>query len=177
MVSPNAGSKMMIQSYKHNGQLHRIWKNSVVLKGTESIIIGANDRTKVIESDGHSWMTREPAICYFDAKHWFNIIGMLRDDGIHYYCNLSSPFVYDEGAESLKYIDYDLDVKVFPDMTFNLLDEDEYEENKVLMKYPEEIHHILYQQLEVLIHWIRQGKGPFSPGFVDDWYEMYLTYH
>ncbi len=78
MVSPNAGSKMMIQSYKHSGQLHRVWKNSVVLKGTESVIIGANDRTKVIESDGHSWMTREPAICYFDARHWFNIIGMLR---------------------------------------------------------------------------------------------------
>ncbi|BAC12855.1 DUF402 domain-containing protein [Oceanobacillus iheyensis] len=175
MVSPNAGSKVSIQSYKHNGQLHRTWENSVILKGTESVVIGANDRTKVIESDGRSWITREPAICYFHSKYWFNIIGMLRNDGIYYYCNISSPFVYD--GEALKYIDYDLDVKVFPDMTFQLLDEDEYEEHRNLMNYPQVIDRILHQQLEILIRWIRQGKGPFSPDFVDNWYEMYLTYH
>lgn len=175
MVSPNAGSKVFIQSYKHNGQLHRTWENSVILKGTESVVIGANDRTKVIESDGRSWITREPAICYFHSKYWFNIIGMLRNDGIYYYCNISSPFVYD--GEALKYIDYDLDVKVFPDMTFQLLDEDEYEEHRNLMNYPQVIDRILHQQLEILIRWIRQGKGPFSPDFVDNWYEMYLTYH
>ncbi|MFS0752475.1 DUF402 domain-containing protein [Oceanobacillus sp. 1P07AA] len=175
MVSPNAGSKVSIQSYKHNGQLHRTWENSVILKGTESVVIGANDRTKVVESDGRSWITREPAICYFHSKYWFNIIGMLRNDGIYYYCNISSPFVYD--GEALKYIDYDLDVKVFPDMTFQLLDEDEYEEHRNLMNYPQVIDRILHQQLEILIRWIRQGKGPFSPDFVDNWYEMYLTYH
>ncbi|GLO65362.1 MULTISPECIES: DUF402 domain-containing protein [Oceanobacillus] len=175
MVSPNAGSKVSIQSYKHNGQLHRTWENSVILKGTESVVIGANDRTRVIESDGRSWITREPAICYFHSKYWFNIIGMLRNDGIYYYCNISSPFVYD--GEALKYIDYDLDVKVFPDMTFQLLDEDEYEEHRNLMNYPQVIDRILHQQLEILIRWIRQGKGPFSPDFVDNWYEMYLTYH
>ena len=36
---------------------------------------------------------------------------MIRDNGISYYCNLASPFVLDK--EALKYIDYDLDVKVF----------------------------------------------------------------
>jgi len=175
MGSPNAGSKVSIQSYKHNGQLHRTWINSVILKATESVIIGANERTKVIESDGRSWITREPAICYFHSKYWFNIIGMLRNDGIYYYCNISSPFVYD--GEALKYIDYDLDVKVFPDMTFQLLDEDEYEEHRNLMNYPQVIDQILHQQLEILIRWIRQGRGPFSADFVDNWYEMYLTYH
>ena len=50
---------------------------------------------------------------------------MLREEGVYYYCNLSSPFAYD--SEALKYIDYDLDIKVYPDMTYTLLDEDEYE--------------------------------------------------
>src|SRR6476469_364009 len=108
MVAPKAGSKIQIQSYKHNGKLHRVWENSQVLKGTETVVIGANDRTKVTESDGRTWITREPAICYFHSQYWFNIIGMLREDGIHYYCNLSSPFVYD--GEAVKYIDYDIDI-------------------------------------------------------------------
>ena len=85
----------------------------------------------VTESDGRTWVTREPAICYFHAKQWFNVIGMLREDGIYYYCNISSPFALDD--EAIKYIDYDLDVKVFPDMTYHILDEDEYADHKKAM--------------------------------------------
>ncbi|RDW20873.1 hypothetical protein CWR48_04515 [Oceanobacillus arenosus] len=174
MVAPKAGSNMQIQSYKHNGQLHRIWENTIVLKGTETVIIGANDKTPVIESDGRTWITREPAICYFHSKYWFNIIAMIREDGIHYYCNISSPFVYDE--EALKYIDYDLDLKVFPDMTFKILDEDEYDEHKRQMNYPLVLDRILHHNMEQLIKVVRMRRGPFAPDFVDSWYERFLTY-
>ena len=50
---------------------------------------------------------------------------MIRDNGISYYCNLASPYILDQ--EALKYIDYDLDVKVFADGEKKLLDVDEYE--------------------------------------------------
>lgn len=174
MVAPLAGSNIQIHSYKHDGNLHRVWENSLVLKGTEMVVIGANDKTLVTESDGRTWYTREPAICYFHAKHWFNVIGMLRDDGIYYYCNISTPFVYDD--EALKYIDYDLDLKIYPDMTFDLLDEDEYEIHKKQMNYPVVLDRILYNNIEYLKRWVTQRKGPFSPGFIDQWYERFLTY-
>lgn len=174
MVAPNAGTNIKIQSYKHNGNLHRTWESTIVLKGTEQIVIGANDKTVVQESDGRTWITREPAICYFHAKHWFNVIGMLRDDGIHYYCNISSPFVFEDN--SIKYIDYDLDLKVYPDMTYDLLDEDEYELHRDAMKYPGVLDRILYNNISDLQRWVQQRKGPFSPGFVDQWYERFLTY-
>ncbi|PAD21277.1 nucleoside tri-diphosphate phosphatase [Terribacillus saccharophilus] len=174
MAGPEAGTKIQIHSFKHNGQLHRVWESSTVLKSTAEILIGANDRTMVTESDGRTWITREPAIVYFHAKYWFNIIGMLRTDGIYYYCNISSPYVYD--GEALKYIDYDLDIKIYPDMTFTLLDEDEFNVHKRQMNYPPEIERILWNQVDILISWIRQGKGPFSPDFIDTWYELFLTY-
>lgn len=44
---------------------------------------------------------------------------MIREKGVSYYCNLASPYVLDD--EALKYIDYDLDVKVFPDGEKRLL--------------------------------------------------------
>ncbi|MFD2759600.1 nucleoside tri-diphosphate phosphatase [Lentibacillus juripiscarius] len=174
MTGPEAGTAIQIHSYKHNGQLHRIWENTLVLKGTDMVVIGANDKTTVREGDGRSWITREPAICYFHANYWFNVIGMLRNDGIYYYCNISSPFVYD--AEALKYIDYDLDVKVYPDMTYDLLDEDEYAEHKEQMSYPVVLDRILEQNVEHLLRWVRQRQGPFAPDFIDQWYERYLTY-
>ncbi|QHS24295.1 DUF402 domain-containing protein [Virgibacillus sp. MSP4-1] len=174
MIIPEPGQKIEIQSYKHNGQLHRVWDKTTVLKANHNVLIGGNDRTQVTESDGRTWITREPAICYFHAKYWFNVIGMIRTDGLYYYCNLGSPFAFDE--EALKYIDYDLDIKVFPDMTFTLLDEDEYEQHKQEMNYPQVIDSILQHQVTILQRWIRQRKGPFAPEFVDQWYERYLTY-
>ncbi|KGX88116.1 nucleoside tri-diphosphate phosphatase [Pontibacillus litoralis] len=174
MSVPKPGQSMQIHSYKHNGRLHRVWDETTVLKATNNVMIGANDKALVTESDGRTWITREPAICYFHSKYWFNIIGMLRTDGVYFYCNISSPFVYDQGA--LKYIDYDLDVKVFPDMTYIILDEDEYEQHQNEMNYPHVLDQILKNNVNHLLRWIRQKKGPFAPEFIDQWYERYLTY-
>ncbi len=174
MDFPNIGAKIEIQSYKHNGTLHRVWEESTVLSANSREVVCGNDRIFVTESDGRQWRTREPAICYFSAKHWFNVIGMIRDDGIYYYCNMGTPFTWDR--EALKYIDYDLDVKVFPDMTYEVLDEDEYEEHAKLMKYPQVLDTILQNNLSEIKSWINQRKGPFSPEFIDGWYDQYLLY-
>ncbi|CAM4232260.1 nucleoside tri-diphosphate phosphatase [Lederbergia lenta] len=174
MVIPVEGENIQIHSYKHDGNIHRVWDETKILKATRHLVIGGNDRTLVTESDGRTWITREPAICYFHTDLWFNIISMIREDGIYYYCNLGSPYVYDQGA--IKYIDYDLDIKVFPDMTYSLLDEDEYEFHRMQMKYPDVIDHILKRNVDKLVYWIRQRKGPFSPDFIDIWYERFLMY-
>ena len=171
MALPVEGETIQIHSYKHNGRIHRVWQETMVLKGTKNIVIGANEKTLVTESDGRTWLTREPSICYFHAEHWFNIICMLREDGVYYYCNMSSPFVYDNN--SLKYIDYDLDVKVFPDMSYTLLDEDEYEQHRQEMAYPEVIDKILKRNVAKLISWIQQRRGPFAPDFIEVWTNRY----
>ncbi|MDF2947309.1 MAG: hypothetical protein K0S51_1988 [Bacillales bacterium] len=172
MSIPNKRHTVQIQSYKHNGLIHRVWESAEVLHGTQDEMIAANDKTIVTEADGRTWITREPAICYFHSNYWFNIIGMIRDDGVYYYCNISSPFVLDEGA--IKYIDYDLDIKVFPNYSYILLDEDEYEKHRIEMNYPEVIDQILKQNINILLGWIRDKKGPFAPDFINNWYKSYL---
>lgn len=174
MLVPKEGEIIQIRSYKHNEQIHRIWHQNTILKGTRNTVIGGNDQTLVTEADGRTWVTREPAIFYFHSQYWFNIIGMLRKDGIYYYCNLSSPFIFNK--KTLAYIDYDLDVKVFPDMTYLLVDEDEYEKHRKEMNYPDFVDRMLRKHIDLLIHWIHQRKGPFAPDFIDTWYDRYLTY-
>lgn len=78
MALPKEGDIIQIHSYKHNGCIHRVWEETTVLKGSQNCIIGGNDRTTVTEADGRTWITREPAICYFHARHWFNVIGMIQ---------------------------------------------------------------------------------------------------
>ena len=174
MVDPWTGAEIKIQSYKHNGHVHRVWKQNIVLKRTKEQFITFNDRTEVLEGNGRTWETREPAISYFYAKHWFNIIGMIRNDGLHYYCNLSSPYVFED--RTLKYIDYDVDVKVYPDLSYEILDVDEFQDHQRLMGYPPQLIDIIYAQTDHLLHWIKERKGPFTSGAIDDLYGYYLKH-
>ena len=58
----------------------------------------------------------------------------------------------------MKYIDYDLDIKVFPDGEKRLLDVDEYEFHSKLMDYPEDIDFILKENVKTLVDWINNEK-------------------
>ncbi|SDJ12065.1 DUF402 domain-containing protein [Natribacillus halophilus] len=163
---------MEIRSYKHNGKLHRLWETSTILQKTSTEIIGGNDRVLVQEASGERWRTREPAIFYFHRHKWFNTIALLREDGIYFYCNISSPCVID--SEVLKYIDYDLDIKVTPERRIQMLDEDEYEQNREEMQYPRAIEEKIAEGVNELKSWIDQGEGPFDPQFVAYWYEQFI---
>lgn len=168
---PREGDFITIRSYKHDGSLHRTWRDTMVLKTTEHALIGCNDHTLVIESDGRRWRTREPALVYFHKEYWFNIVTMIRQKGVSYYCNLASPFLIDD--EGAKYIDYDLDVKIFPDGEKRLLDVDEYEIHSKKYGYPDEIDPILNEHVKILVSWIKEERGPFSSDYVDLWYNRY----
>lgn len=54
---PKEGENIKIQSYKHDGNIHRVWSETTILKGTDHVIIGGNDHTLVTESDGRTWIT------------------------------------------------------------------------------------------------------------------------
>lgn len=165
------GFNVPIHSYKHNKKLHRVWRKAVVLYHDQEVLVTANNRTKVIEDDGRSWFTREPAICYFFSDYWFNIIGMLKADGIYFYCNMSSPYLYD--GEAIKYIDYDLDIKVFPDGSYTILDEKEYAHHQDTMCYSEEIQQILHNQMEVLKKKIENKEKPFDLSDIHRYHDFY----
>ena len=168
------GEKYIIHSYKHDGSIHRAWDEAILLDETDDYLVFGNERTKVIESDGRSWKTREPAIMYYFKNNWYNVIGQYKKDGIYYYCNIASPFVIDQNT--IKYIDYDLDLRVFPDGAFKILDRGEYNYHKNKMGYSEEIDTILKSELSSLIELARNGSGPFTKGMVENYYPIYKKY-
>lgn len=165
------GDITQIHSYKHNRKIHRIWNRVRILSATDHLIVLGNNKTRVIESSGRYWTTREPSICFFYDDCWFNIIGMLKKDGIHYYCNLSSPFVYD--GEAIKYIDYDLDIRVTPDYKYKILDQDEYLAHMEKMGYPEKMKQVISDQMKRLIEMIETRSEPFRKETIENWYKKY----
>ena len=165
------GRKYEIHGYKHDGKIHRSWDEAVLLEIHDDYLIFGNEKTKVTESDGRTWRTKEPAVLYFFYKQWYNIIGQYKKNGIYYYCNMASPIIIEE--DTIKYIDYDLDLRVFPDGSFKVLDRGEYKYHKSIMNYPEAIDKILKEELTNLINLVRNKENAFEPGVVETYCNLY----
>ena len=165
------GDKVQTQCYKHNEKVHKAWEEARFLEDTDEFYILGNCKTLVTEADGRTWRTREAAIIFFSKKNWYHIIGQIKKDGIYYYCDIASPSVIEDST--IKYIDYDLDLRVFPDGSFKILDRGEYQYHKRIMKYPKELDIILRSELTNLINRVRNKEFPFNKSDIDKYYEEY----
>lgn len=168
------GDKFQIQCYKHNGKIHRAWDEAVLLDIKKDYMVFGNSRTQVIESEGHTWKTREPAIMYFFKDKWFNIIAQLKNDGIYYYCNIATPYIIEE--ETIKYIDYDLDLRIFPSGEYKILDKLEYNYHKKIMKYSKELDIVVNHALDDLIKDYKNKVSMFDSKINKDYYYQYKKY-
>ena len=165
------GDKLQIHCYKHDGSLHRKWEEAIVLDIFPDYMVFGNNRTTVIDSDGKIWKTREPAVMFFFKDRWFNIIGQLKDYGIYFYCNIATPALIDN--KIIKYIDYDLDLRVFPNGSFKILDRMEYKYHKKQMHYSNRLDFILRYELGNLIDMVRLKQGPFIKSEIEKYYQIY----
>jgi len=143
------GDRLQIQCYKHNGRVHRCWDEAIVLDEKKDYIVFGNERTLVTEAQGNTWRTKEPAVMYFFKKRWYNIIVQLKKDGITYYCNIATPFIIEDNT--IKYIDYDLDLRIFPNGSFKILDKQEYKYHKKKMNYSDDLDIVINNALSELI--------------------------
>ncbi len=164
-------SKYKIHCYKHNGKIIRASENTIVLDVTDDYIVCANNMVEIKESDGRDYTTKELAILFFYKNHWFNVIAQLKSFGLFYYCNLASPYIID--GDVIKYIDYDLDLRVYPDGGYRVLDRKEYEYHKKIMNYPQEIDFILKKELDYLIYMKKNNLGHFNKKLVEYYYNKY----
>ena len=165
------GKTYKIHSYKHDSKIHRAWNEAILLEINDDFLVFGNNKTKVTESDGRSWKTREPAILFFFYNKWYNIIGQYKKEGIYYYCNIASPFLIED--ETIKYIDYDLDLRVFPNGSFKILDRGEYKYHKRIMNYSKDLDKILHKELTNLINQEKNQEYFFQHDVIKKYYEEY----
>lgn len=167
------GKKYQIQCYKHDGKIHRAWDEAVLLEVNKDFMVFGNNKTKVTEAEGVTWRTKEPAIMYFFKNKWYNIIVQMKKDGIYYYCNIATPFILEEGK--IKYIDYDLDLRVFPDGSFKVLDRGEYKYHKKKMNYSDDLDLIIKTALSDLIGEYKKNVSMFNSEINYQYLGKYLS--
>lgn len=166
------GKWIHVQSYKHDGTLHRTWDSAMIVDVNEDYIVIASTCNKVIEADGRRWFTREPAVSVFFFKEWYNFIAMFKENAIMYYCNIASPSLIDK--DCIKYIDYDLDLKLMPDKSILQLDSKEYEFHRKKYNYSDELNRVIKAANNEAKKLMEKDESPFLDSKMQEYYDKFL---
>lgn len=172
-------SPFIIKSFKHDGHLHRMWLQNWLIPearlfpehAEESMLVLVNSQTRIREGDGKEWVSRIPSVAFFIPGQWYNVVSLIEEQGIRYYCNIASP-PYVSG-QVITYIDYDLDVIRTTDGGVQIVDQEEYAQHKVNYHYPDIVDRKVKGGMDRLLQRIRGNEAPFEDERVLAYYQMW----
>ncbi|AGR41871.1 DUF402 domain-containing protein [Spiroplasma diminutum] len=170
-MKSKTGDLVLVHAYKHSGKLYRSWEKVIIFEETNDYLILINEEVLITEINGRKWKTNEPAIWFFFKEDWYNIICMFKERGINYYCNLASPYIFEEGT--IKYIDYDLDFKIFNDYSYKILDLKEFNRNRIAWNYSREIVEQIWKSVDKIKIMIKENQKPFDHNYVTAIWDEY----
>ncbi len=151
-----------INSRKFDGKIHRSWKAKLI-EQNQSIFTFIGIFEKEVKHQ-HLGVIRPNTLSYefYWINRWFNIFRFHEPEGElrNFYCNVNMPPKLANGV--LDYIDLDIDVLVWKDFSYQILDLDEFEENGVKFDYPPEICEEAIKTLKELLNMIEMRAFPFD---------------
>jgi protein associated with RNAse G/E len=157
-----AEREVIVSACKYDGRERRRWSAHIISKDDDLIVLDAEFAEEIkhelLGVVARGTISRE----YYWLSRWYNIFRFRHPDGElrSFYCNINIPPTFD--GRVLSYIDLDIDILVEPDLSYQVVDEDEFALNAAKYKYPPEIHVQAYQALEELKALIEKRVFPFS---------------
>lgn len=151
-----------VRACKFDGTLRRSWRAPLLRREGSLIVLDA----KFDEEIRHPLLgTISPgtvSIEYYWTNRWYNIFRFIEPTGAlrSYYCNVNAPPTLD--GDVLSYVDLDIDILVTPDLSYTVVDEDEFEANAALFKYTDEVKARAREALGELIQLIEMRRFPFD---------------
>jgi protein associated with RNAse G/E len=161
-VTDITGQTILVRSLKHDGSDHRSWTAHVIRhEGSLLVLEGSFD--KEIE---HELLGTIPlgtiSIEYYWLDRWYNIFRFLGAGRVlrNFYCNVNEPPSLEGGV--LSYIDLDIDILVEGDLSFRVLDLDEFEANARRYHYSPALQVNALAAVNQLINLIKRRAFPFD---------------
>jgi uncharacterized protein len=157
-----SSSIITINSRKFDGAIHRSWKAEFLSETDELLTFVGEFEKEIIHPLLGVIRRATVSYEYYWKNRWFNVFRFheLGGDLRNYYCNVNLPPEFKEGV--LDYIDLDIDVLVWQDFSFQILDLDEFEAHAVKYNYSPELRRNVDSALRELILRIENKKFPFN---------------
>ena len=151
-----------INSRKADGSLHKTWQAEYLEENSEYwLFVGEFAETIKHNKLG---IIRRGTISYeyYWKNRWYNVFRFHNPIGDfrNFYCNLNLPPAV--SGNVLDYVDLDIDILVRKDMSFEILDLDEYKINSKIFNYSAELMTEVEKNLNELINCIQNKEFPFD---------------
>ena len=157
-----AFEQITVRVLKYDGTEYRRWDATLARQDGSLIVLDAefedDVRHHLLGNIRRGTRTME----YYWLDRWYNIFRFLQSDGATklYYCNVNMPPAI-SGA-ILSYIDLDIDILVQPDLSYQVLDLEEFAANAARFGYPEAVKRQANQAVDELVSMIETRQFPFS---------------
>ena len=156
------GSPVLVRSYKYDGVLHRTWNAELVRQAGSLVVLDAKFTDEIVHDLLGTILSGTQSLEYYWLDRWYNVFRFAQPDGTlrSYYCNVNVPANFD--GEILSYVDLDLDILVDPDLTYRVLDVEDFEINAGRYGYTEDVQAKARQALADLVKMIESRAFPFT---------------
>jgi protein associated with RNAse G/E len=151
-----------VRSLKYDGRVHREWRARLV-RAAGTLVVVEGEFDEAVEHAQLGTIARGTVSTeHFWTDRWYSVFRFREPAGSlrNYYCNVNRPAEFDGGT--LTFVDLDIDVLAAPDLTFRVLDEDEFAENAARYDYSPEVRERVARALAELIELIERREFPFD---------------
>lgn len=154
--------QITVRVLKYDGAEYRRWNARVKKQDGSLIILDAEFEDEVRHESLGTIPKGTRTVEYYWFDRWYNIFQFLKADGSTrvWYCNVNTP--PDLIDNELSYIDLDLDILLQPDLSYQVMDLDEFEVNTARYGYSEEVKAQSLKAVDELISMIDAVQFPFS---------------
>jgi protein associated with RNAse G/E len=161
-VVENNQESILVSVRKYDGVEHRRWPARIArIEGPLLVLDAVFDEE--IEHDLLGTISSGTISTeYYWLDRWYNVFRFSDPDCQlkNFYCNINQPPVFD--GRVLSYIDLDIDVLVAPDLTYKILDVEDFEENATLYAYSTDVQANAQRALSEVIELIESRAFPFN---------------
>jgi len=151
-----------VKTFKLDGKPHRTW-NAELVRQEGSLLVLDGTFATAIEHDLLGTMAAGTrSVEYYWMERWYNVFRFSQPNGElrNYYCNISVPPSFDGSV--LSYVDLDVDILVAPDLTYQVLDVDDFERNCNGYGHSLELRDHVQRAIDEVTGMIKTRQFPFG---------------
>jgi len=153
---------IQVRAYKYDGSAHRSWPAQVLRQEGSLIVLDAKFPEEIVHDLLGTIASGTHSLEYYWLDRWYNVFRFAQPNGElrNYYCNVNVPPTFD--GETLSYVDLDLDILVEPDLSYQILDVEDFDRNVKLYGYSDEVQSNARRAIDELIELIGTRQFPFD---------------
>ncbi len=151
-----------VRAHKYDGSEHRTWSAQVLRQEGSLLVLDATFDQEIKHELLGTIASGTTSVEYYWLDRWYNIFRFAEPSGElrSYYCNVNVPPAFD--GQILSYVDLDIDILVEPDLSYRIVDVEDFEQNAERFGYSAAVQKEARQALESLVGLIEGRAFPFN---------------